>query len=73
MRQKAYWLKQAYAIRRQMISLIAHAVCMGMADGKDRQKALDELELTETTEVSKQKDSQATWDMLYFMKAGKSV
>ena len=72
-RQRAYWLRQAEAVRRQNIANIAHAVSIGMAGGDDRQKAIDELELSETNEESRQKQSKATWDMLFFMKGGKGV
>jgi len=72
-RQKSYWLRQAEAIRRQWIAAMAHAVNIGMTGGEDAQKALDKLELMETYEESKQKWSEANWDMLLFMKEGKGV
>ena len=72
-RQRAYWLKQADAVKRQMIAMMAHAVSIGMADSNDRQKAIDALELSETYEESRGKQSEANWNMLLFMKEGKSV
>ncbi len=72
-RQRAYWLKQADAIRRQAIGAMAHAVSIGMADGNDRQKAMEELELSETKEESQGKRSEATWNMLKFIGGGKGV
>ena len=72
-RQKSYWLRQADAIRRQMIALIAHGVGIGMADSEDRQKAIDELELSKTSEESMKQRSEATWSMLEFIGGGKGV
>ena len=65
-RQKMYWLKEADALRRQNIALVAHGVSIGMGDGEGRQKAIDELELNETVAESKAKQSEAdaTIDMI---------
>jgi len=52
---------------------MAHAVNIGMAGGEDAQKAIDKLELVETYEESRQKQSEATWNMLKFMKRGEGV
>ena len=75
LRQRAYWLRQADAIRRRMIITLAHAarIGSGMMGEEDQRKAIDELELSETKEESKEKQSQATWDMLYFLRGGKGV
>jgi len=72
-RQRSYWIWQAESIRRQTIAAIAHAVSIGMADSEDRQRAIDDLELSETREESRKKRSQATWNMLYAIGGGKSV
>ncbi len=72
LRQKGYWLRQAEAIRRQNIAAIAHGVSIGMA-GEDCQKAVDDLELTETIEESRGKRSEANWNMLYMLGGGKGV
>jgi len=72
-RQQSYWLRQADAIRRQTIAMIAHGVGIGMADGESGQKAIDELELTITAEESKKRTSEATWSMLKFMGGGTGV
>lgn len=52
---------------------VAHAISLALASGDDRQRAVDELELTETAAVSREKRSQATWDMLFFIGGGKGV
>jgi len=72
-RQKAYWLHQAEAVKRQWIMSTAHAVNIGMAGGEDAQKAIDKLELVETYEESRRKVSEANWGMLLFMKEGKGI
>ena len=71
-RQRVYWSRQADAIRRQRISDIAYGVRIGMAESSDYTKAIDSLELSKTVEESKQQDSEATWNMLYFLGGGKS-
>lgn len=70
-RQKGYWLRQAIAIQRQYIAQVAHAISIAMSS--DGQRAVDELELTETAESSRKKRSEATWNMLKFIGRGKSV
>lgn len=72
-RQQAYWLRQADAVRRRGIADVAYGVSIGMATPEDRKKAIDGLELEETAAESKEKQSKATWDMLLFMKGGKGV
>ena len=72
-RQKAYWLHQAEAVKRQWIASMAHAVNIGMAGGEDAQKAIDRLELVETYDKARQKQSEANWNMLMWMKRGKGV
>jgi hypothetical protein len=72
-RERAYWLHQAEAVRRRMIASMAYAVSIGMGSGEEAQKAFDKLELTETWEESRQKQSEANWNMLLFMKEGKCV
>jgi len=71
LRQKEYWLRQADAIRRQNIAMIAHGVNIGMAEKGE--EAIEKLELTKTAEDSKQQRSEATWNMLYFLGGGKGV
>jgi len=73
-RQQAYWIRQADALSRQNIALIAHAVNIGMAgDVEGCQRAVDALELAVTEKESKAQRSQATWDMLVAIGGGKSV
>ena len=72
-RQKAYWLHQAEAVKRQWIASMAHAVNIGMAGGEDAQKAIDRLELVETYDKARRKQSEANWNMLMWMKRGKGV
>ena len=60
-------------MRRQYIVSVAHAISLVFADESSRDRMIDELELTETKETSKEKRSKAMWDMLFFMKGGKSV
>lgn len=72
-RQRNYWLKQADAIRRQVIADIAHGVGIGMADKNDRQQALDELELTQTAEESKKQLAESAWGLAKTLKGGKGV
>jgi len=71
LRQKEYWLRQADAIRRQNIAMIAHGVNIGMAEKGE--EAIEKLELTKTAEDSKQQRSEATWNMLCFLGGGKGV
>ena len=72
-RQRNYWIRQADAKQRQGIAATAQGVRIGMADSKDYQKGLDELELAKTMEESKRQDSEATWGALIFMGGGKGV
>ena len=72
-RQKAYWVRQADAVRRQAIAAMAYAVSIGMSTPEGQKEAIDGLELAETKEKSKERQSKATWDMLFFMKGGKGV
>ncbi|MCW4050351.1 MAG: hypothetical protein NWE89_11520 [Candidatus Bathyarchaeota archaeon] len=44
-----------------------------MAESSDYEKAIDSLELTRSAEESQEQKSQATWNMLYFLKGGKGV
>ncbi len=70
-RQKGYWLRQADAIRRQHIAAIAYGVNIGMAERFE--EAMEELELSKTKGVSKEQSSEATWNMLKFMRGGTGV
>ena len=73
-RQTAYWVRQAEAIDRQHVALFAHAVAIGMAgDKEDRQRALDNLELTKTAKESREERSRATWDLMQVFGGGLSV
>ena len=72
-RQRSYWLKQAGAIRRQNIATIAHGVGIGMADKESGQKAMDELELDTTKEMSAKQRSEATWGLLKLFGGGSGV
>lgn len=66
-------MRQADAIRRQSVASMIQAVTIGMMGNEDRERAIDELELSETKEVSRMKRSKSTWDMLFFMKRGYGV
>ena len=72
-RQQGYWLRQADAIKRQLIATIGYGVHIGMAESSDYTKAMDSLELSKSAEESKRQDSEATWNMLYFLGGGKGV
>jgi len=73
-RQKAYWLRQVNALERQRIMLLAHAVGIGMAgDPDERQKAIDDLELTATAAENKAKRSELAWDMAVMLGGGTGV
>jgi len=72
-RQQGYWLRQADAVKRQLIATISSGVRIGMADSSSYQTAIDSLELSKTAEESKAQKSEATWNMLKFMGGGKSV
>ncbi len=66
-------MRQVDAIRRQNIATIAHGIGIGMAESSDHQRAVDELELTDTAEVSKKHRSEATWNMLKVLGGGRGV
>uniref|UniRef100_A0A6M3M3Z0 Uncharacterized protein n=1 Tax=viral metagenome TaxID=1070528 RepID=A0A6M3M3Z0_9ZZZZ len=68
-RQRGYWLRQAGALRRQFIADVSYSVRIGMADSKDYQKAMDDLELTD------KKDDLKTnmWDILSLLGGGKAI
>ena len=70
-RQKGYWLRQADAIRRQLISVISYGVRIGMAESSDYEKAIDSLELG----LVEKKDEglSPVWSQLLFLKGGKGV
>jgi hypothetical protein len=72
-RQRGYWLKQAEATRRHFIADVSYGVRMGMAEPANYQRAVDELELTRTTEESKTMEVENTWDMLLAIGGGKGV
>ena len=75
-RQKAYWLKQADAIKRQYVATVAYAIGLSLSDKDDHERAFDELELTTTKKDSKDMRSKATWDLLQFSykaRGGKGV
>ena len=72
-RQRAYWLKQADAIKRQYVASVAYAIGLSLSDKKE---AFDELELTNTKEESKAMMAEAMWGLVNFSfkaKGGKSV
>ena len=64
-------MRQADAIRRQMVATIAYGVGIGMSE--DGGRAMEELELTTTKGESTRQRSEATWDMLKFIGGGKGV
>ena len=71
-RQKGYWLRQADAIRRQLISVIGYGVRIGMAESSDYEKAIDSLELS-PAEKKKVEGLSPVWSQLLFLKGGKSI
>jgi len=71
-RQRAYWIRQADAIRRQLIAAIAFGVRIGMADSSGYEKGIANLEIGGSNK-SHESDSKATWDMLFFLGGGKGV
>ena len=71
MRQRGYWLRQAGALRRQFIADVSYGVRIGMADSKDYQKAMDELELESTSKKDELKTNM--WDMMCLFGGGKCV
>lgn len=68
-RQRGYWLRQADAIKRQFIADISYGIRIGMADSKDYQKAIDELELSEPKADLKEN----AWAILQLLGKGYSV
>lgn len=64
LREKGYWLRQADAVRRQTIAMLAHGARLGMADEKGYQKGIDELELAITMDEVKKQESEATWGLM---------
>ena len=68
-RQRAYWLHQAGAVKRQLIAATAIGVRIGMAESPNYKKAMEDLGIGEPQEQS----SKATWDMLFFLKGGTGV
>ena len=73
LREMGYWLRQADAIRRQNIALIAHGIGIGMADKDDHQRAVDALELTQTEKEAREERSAATWSLMKLFGGGKGV
>lgn len=72
-RKRAYWLRQAEAIRRRTIATMAHAIGLALTSGEDKGRALDDLELTKTHEDSLRDRSSATWGMLFAIGEGRGV
>lgn len=69
-------MRQADAIKRQYVHSVAYAIGLSMADKDDRERAMEELELTHTKKESRDMRSKATWDLLQFehkMRGGKGV
>ncbi len=64
-------MRQADALRRQFIANLGYGVRIGMADSKDYQKAMDELELS--TSESKADLQESMWGMLKLLGGGKGV
>lgn len=74
LRERGFWLRQAEALRRQNIALIAHAVGLGMAgDRAERERAVDALELNATEAESRKQRSEATWGLMRLFRGGKGV
>ena len=72
-RQRIYWLRQADAVKRQLVADIGYGVRMGMSDPSEYEKAVDELELTRTAEEARAARVENTWAMLYAIGGGKGV
>lgn len=71
-RQKGYWLRQADAVRRQLISVISYGVRIGMAESSDYEKAIESLELS-PVEKKKVEGLNPIWNQLLWLKGGKGV
>lgn len=61
-------MRQAGALRRQFIADVSYGVRIGMADSKNYQKAMEELELTD----NKKDDLKANaWEIMSLFGRGK--
>lgn len=69
-RQQAYWVRQAEALRRQEIANLAFAIGLALSDGDAREKVIDELELDKSAGERREARSQAVWDGLIFTGEG---
>ena len=57
-----------------MVLTIAHGISIGMATNKeDREKAIDDLELTMSAEESREQRTKATVELMSLFKRGYSV
>jgi len=76
-RESGYWLRQADAIKRQLMGIIAYGVRVGMAESSDYEKAIKALELSTPEKKDSgertEDDLGGLWNMLFFMKRGKGV
>ena len=72
-RESRYWLRQADAIKRQSMASIAYGVRVGMADSANYEKAIKELEISAPKKKEPGEGLGGLWNMLFFMKRGKSV
>lgn len=70
-REEGYWLRQADAIKRQLMGTIAYGVRVGMAESSDYKNAIKELELGTPEEKGKEELSPL-WNMLFFIKGSKA-
>ena len=68
-RQRGYWLRQAAALKRQFIADVSYGIRIGMADSKEYQKAIDDLELS----TPKTGLKESAWSMLKLLGKGYSV
>ena len=68
-RQNAYWLRQAEALKRQFIADVSHGVRIGMADQNDYIKAMNDLEL----DVPKDDLKKNRWEMMQMLGGGTGV
>ncbi len=66
-------MRQADAIKRQLMGTIAYGVRVGMADESNYKKAIKGLELSTPEKKKPGEGLGGLWNMLFFMKRGKSV
>jgi len=72
-RQRGYWLRQADAIRRQLIAIIGYGVRIGMADSENYQEAMDRLELESPVSEAKADLRENMFAILKLLGGGKRV